>query len=198
MSIISLSLAQTDTVENKLNRKEFHLRIQDFSPFSIGIDYKQQVKPKGYFVVSLTNVSYSRKKAKSNNPLDYPSISTSASAGLMLGYEFRREFKKKFSFYHGPNLGYRYNYTKRYIENPSVPPANRTLKTNQHSAVLKYNVGFMYQFHKNILVSAQISPQFRYSHSKILSGINTSNEDDFNFSLSNLAGTLALVFRFNE
>lgn len=196
MSIISLSMAQTDTIENKLKRKEFHLRIQNFSPFSIGIAYKQQVKPKGYFVVSLVNLGFGKRKKTPNQSFNYPQKITQASAGLTLGYEFRKELKKKFTIYHGPNIGYTYSLLKNEIDNPNI--LERINKVNNHSALINYNVGFMYQFHKNILASAQISPQFRYTRSIDKNGSNITKEDDYNFSFSNLAGTLAIVFRFNE
>lgn len=177
-------------------RKELHLRITDFSPFRIGFDFKLQLKPKGFITVSLVDLGFNQEKIRPNTSTRFPEETFSIRSGIQIGYEFRKEFKEKFTFYHGPNIAYIYDYNKRVNGNPSIE--FKTTTTHTHSVRIPYNIGIMYQLHKNILLSAQLSPSFSFRTSMNKNGTDTIANNIYNFGFANYAGTLAVVFRFNE
>lgn len=193
--IISNGIAQ-DTLFQM--RREFYLSIDNFSPLSLSLKYKKQIRQKTYFKIGLVSLSAS---ANDFGPGQYtnafPVKSQRYSGGLEIGIEFRKVLSKKLSFFHGPSLRGIYQYQSQRILDPSIPPSKQKNEMGIFNAVLPYSLGLLFQVTGNFYVSSEINPAIYYSTNQNVAGINQNGYNyNFGFELDNRSVIFSLVYRY--
>lgn len=184
--ICSMSYGQ-DTIKQKKNEFVFSLNTPvDFTSLSFGIGYKRAVSKNKFLKINIPNLNYQETSG------DYSFLNITGS--LSVGFEFRHNLASKLILFHGPNIGYTYQYKKN---NTTEPSSNYVV--NQNSGNVSYTFGLQFKLNDNVSLSTQLSPNFFLRETKTqypnyyYSNSTTTNKG---FNLDNGVGAISVVFCF--
>lgn len=196
--LITNILCGQDTTKTKVKAKEYYLTFADFSPFTIHLKYKKQIRQKSYFKLGLINLSGSYNEQGQRNPLTSPMATTNYSGGLQIGLEFRKTLSNKFTLFHGPNVNYTYQKSIYRTLDPTIPTSQQKDIFETHTASIPYSLGILFNLTTNILISAEINPSINLvtnSSRKGQNSLSNTYSNSLNFSLDNRYGLISLVYR---
>lgn len=190
------STAQDTTKSKKIN--EYYMGVSNIVPLEISLKYKRQLKNNTFFKIGLVDLS---AKASTDMPESTSKFSTenySISAGLELGLEFRKQVTEKFTFFHGPNLGFSYRVQTSTMNDPSIPIGFKERKLQDYVASIPYTFGLLFQLNSNFFLSTEINPGLFASFSEIDNGSNSNTNfknTTAGFKLSNNNSLLSIGYR---
>ena len=178
-------------------KSEYFLTVSDFSPLSLALKYKKQIKNLRYFKLGIINLNASQSHYKPSSSSTFPFTRANYSAGIEFGFEFRKNISGFLTFYHGINLNCTYIYNVEKIENPALPISERKSHYYTLSPGISYSLGLMGKITNNVLIAFDINPGviFRYSENNYSDPYNSSVNTSVDFNLENDFVQLSLVFR---
>jgi hypothetical protein len=193
---ISTTVISQDSIKPKIN--EYYLGLAGFSPLSIQLKYKRQIKEKTFFKVGLIELFASTNATGFSSTSQFKTTFWRYSAGLEIGIEFRKLISNRFSLYHGPNINYSYSRDQSRVFSPVLTQEQQKTSVTRNNFSLPYTLGLLFNITPNILISAEINPAISYAIIDLKNGQNPSvnnNEDYANFNFSNRLGLLSIVYR---
>jgi hypothetical protein len=194
--IISTTVISQDSIKPKIN--EYYLGLAGFSPLSIQLKYKRQIKEKTFFKVGLIELFANTNSRAYSNSSQSKTNYWRYSAGLEIGIEFRKLISNRFSLYHGPNINYSYSRDQSRVFSPILTQEQQKTSITRNNFSLPYTLGILFNVTSNILISAEINPAISYAIVDLKNGQNPSvntNESYVNFNFSNRLGLLSIVYR---
>lgn len=165
--------------------KEFFLSINDFSPVSISIAHKRQLKNNTFIKFGLVDLSLKTSSYISKNAIR---STISYSIGIEGGAEFRKPVTENFSFYHGPGISITYGNSFSRIDTLALPAVQNPYYTGS----IPYSLGMLIKIRDHFLISGEINPGVTIRYNKF-SGTNFNVSTDLNFS--NRFAILSFVYR---
>lgn len=182
-SVASMRMqAQEETSEKT---KEFSLAFDDFSPITLSIIHKRQLKNNTFLKIGLIDMSL---KTSSNFSKNSIRSAISYSIGTEAGVEFRKSITENFTIYHGPGISLTYgNYISR-IDTLALA----TVQTPSYSGSIPYSLGMLVKINEHFLVAAEITPGITVLYRKFNSS-NYTISTELNFS--NRFALLSFVYR---
>ncbi len=170
----------------------------DLSNLQLGFDYKVQLKNQTFLKLSALSLSFTDQVNDPTSSSEYRRESLAYSGGIGCGLEFRKELTDKFAFFHGPNIGFRYNYDTHTNNDPSLDLYSRKRSTQSMHYWVSYTLGFMYSISSHFLVSAQMYPGVFFTtsqHKYELIPSQNYNSMTAGLSMSDNIGGISLIYR---
>lgn len=186
-----------DTTKVK-KKSEYLLTVSGFSPLSLALKYKKQIKNLSYFKLGIVNMNISRTHYKPPSSSTFPYDITNYNAGIEFGFEFRRIISDFLTFYHGPNMDCSFGYHIYNINNPALPIKQRKDYTYSVNPGISYSIGLMGKITKNVLIAFDINPGINYRFSESINNQSSTyitNTRTLNFNFENSFVQLSIVFR---
>lgn len=194
--LLSTSAYSQDSLKKRI--KEYYVSLAGINPVNLQIKYKKQIGKKTFFRIGLVNLSISDNTTNPSSTTQFKSNTSSYSAGLELGIEFRQSLSKRFDFFHGPNIGASYSNSVYTLLDPSVPGDKQKDITTLYRGSVIYAFGILFKVSDNFLVAGEINPSINVSESHFKDGLNpqaNSINISNGFSFGNNFGIISLVFR---
>jgi len=190
------STAQDTTKTTKIS--EYYIGLSNIVPLDISLKYKRQLKNNTFFKIGLINLSARTSATLPMSPTQYPSSHYAYSAGIEFGLEFRKQTTEKLTFFHGPNVSFRYSKNVLRQDDPALPVEQGERSSQGYSARIPYTLGFLFQLNEHFFLSTEINPGLLVSVSEVDYGPNsfsnsTSTSASFNFS--NNSSFLSIAYR---
>lgn len=186
--ISSMSYGQ-DTIQKKKNEFVFSLNTPvDFTSLSFGIGYKREVAKNKFIKINLPNLMYDEISDKST-------YSNNIEGSLSVGFEFRKNFTSKLIFFHGPNIGFSYEYYKNNYKNASY----KNVTGLRIGCSISYTLGLQIKLNDNIFLSAHISPGYQMSELKSEYPYHyypNTTITNHSFYFENGVGAISFIYQF--
>lgn len=188
LMIYSMSYGQ-DSIQKMKNEFVFSLNTPvNFTSLSFGIGYKREVAKNKFIKINLPNLVY--------DEFSNESLYTNKIAGsLSVGFEFRKKFTSKLIFFHGPNIGFSYEYYKNNHKNDSY----QNVIGNRIGGSISYTLGLQLKVNENIFLSAHISPGYQISELKSEypnDYFSNSTQIGHSFYFENGVGAISFIYQF--
>ncbi|PKP04152.1 MAG: hypothetical protein CVU11_05985 [Bacteroidetes bacterium HGW-Bacteroidetes-6] len=170
----------------------------DLSNIQLGFDYKVQLKNQTFLKLSAFSLSFTDQVNDPGSSTGFRSEYLSYSGGIGCGLEFRKNITDKFTFFHGPNIGFSYDYTAYTNDDPSVVLNLRKNSLQSIHYSVSYTLGFMYSISSHILVLAQMNPGIFLATTENkfdLIPVQNYNSIIAGLNISDNIGGISLVYR---
>lgn len=188
-AICSGLLSAQDTIIRK-HVKEIYLSVSNVNPLNVGLRYKTQIGEKTFLKLGLVDLQYRVDKSNFIPPNREKIVNTTYSGGLLFGLEFRKQITERFTFYHGPNVGFNINYNETKRTGGFAYSTTEVKSNTNYTAQLPYTFGFLFALSKEFLLAAEINPSVYYSE-------NANNRSNtLGVNLSSNSALLSMVYRF--
>jgi hypothetical protein len=185
LSFITPIVAQTEDRATAEKNKEFFLSFTDFSPLSISIAHKRQLKNNAYLRFGLVDMSLQTSSNFSKNSIR---SSISYSVGMEAGVEFRKLVTENFTFYHGPSVSATYGNNISRIDTLAIA----SVQSPSYTGAIPYSLGMLVKLNDHFLLAAEINPGITITYRKFSSSNYNISTD---FSFSNRFALLSLAYR---
>ena len=186
-----------DTLPGK-KTGEIYVGLNNLFPTDFSINWKKQLKNNLFFKLGLVELRYNIREENYKKTTYFPSSAGAFSSGIQAGIEFRKEISNVFTFFHGPDLGFTYQYTFVRSDNPGIPEKLRKDKTFSYHPGISWSFGFIFPLKNRFYLSSVISPGIRINYREYRSGAYRSDNYETlsaGFGLKNSA-LVSLVYRY--
>ena len=191
-----ISIAQEVYTPEK-KEVECLLSVSGFQPITSSLSYKRQIKKQIFLKIGLINLNYSNSDRSIVNSTSKSTL-VSMGAGFLGGIEFRKPLNQAFTFFHGPNIGFSYSYSKQIV--PSSISNEWFVIAQRGTPQIVYSVGLLTKITEHFYFAVELNPAVSYSQEYInvknSPGSNSLNTS-FDINFGNKNATLSLVYKIH-